>query len=738
MIQKLLLSFLAIFFLHVSYVAAQDCPIFPHPSKFVWKEGGKKITSYSTIKSAGLDDPSIQLLKSFWHSELKMEEGDFEFIKTKELGREEYKLRVDKKIRVEFSGKEGLYYALQSLKQLLFRGDQDIIIRKCIVEDRPKFAYRGMHLDVSRHFFTLDEVKKYLDYLAYYKFNTFHWHLTDDQGWRIEIKKYPKLTEIGSRRESTLVGHASNKPEVYDKVEEKGFYTQEEIKEIVKYAADRQITVIPEIEMPGHARAALAAYPEYSCDGKALPVANKWGVFDHVYCSKYQTRQFLKDILAEVIELFPSTLIHIGGDEVPKTKWKECPSCQGIMVENQLKSEEELQAFFLRDINTFLTAKGKTMIGWDEILEGKTLNSAVIMRWRGEESTKEALDRGLQIVQTPNAHLYFDHYQSKRPSEPLAIGGFSDLQEVFEYSPIPTYLEGDKRKLILGAQANVWTEYMADFEQVEYMIFPRIIALSEVLWSENKTSYQEFKNRLIAFQIPRLEAKGIAYSKALFETTYSIYPKENGIKLVFNPSVENSELVLSGGNKKKAVKNEFQVLPSPQKQELEYKLTTLKDGQEIDELSFKVSNHAFLGKKWTCWVEPSSYYQGTNDIVLSDGIEGRRPWHGAEWLGFRDSVVEFTMDLKEKTALKTIEVGFLESQPSWIYLPRDVELFYSKNGRRWKSIKASQISEKTVLKINADCRFLKLRINQMPIINGGEGKGQKPWLFMDEIVVEIG
>jgi hexosaminidase len=306
-----------------------------------------------------------------------------------------------------------------------------------------------LHLDVSRHFFSVDEVKRFIDLMALYKFNTFHWHLTDDQGWRIEIKKYPKLTEIGAFRDSTVIGHYSDRPRKYDVTQYGGYYTQDEVREVVAYAKDRFITVVPEIELPGHSRAALAAYPELSCTGMEQGVEGLWGIFDDIYCSKQETIDFMKDVLDEVVDLFPSEYIHIGGDEAPKTRWKSCPNCQKVIAENGLKDEHELQSYFIGQMDEFLTSKGKKLIGWDEILEGGLSPNAAVMSWRGLKGGIEAARQKHEVVMTPTTYCYFDYYQSGHPSEPVAIGGFLPLEKVYQFEPVPKELSEEEARFII-------------------------------------------------------------------------------------------------------------------------------------------------------------------------------------------------------------------------------------------------------------------------------------------------
>jgi hexosaminidase len=399
-------------------------------------------------------------------------------------------------IVISASNKAGIFYGIQSLNQLLFTAENGKLPELEIV-DSPRFEWRGMHLDCSRHFFSVEEVKKYLDYMAMYKMNSFHWHLTEDQGWRIEIKAFPRLTEIGAWRNGTMIGKYDNQE--YDSIRYGGFYTQEEIKEVVAYAQKRHINVVPEIEMPGHSLAALAAYPQLSCTGGPFQVAQGWGVFEDVYCAgNEEVFKFLEAVMDEVLELFPSEYIHIGGDESPKSRWEACQKCQKRIREEGLEDEHQLQSYFIQRMERYLNAKGRKIIGWDEILEGGLAPNATVMSWRGTEGGIEAAKQSHFVVMSPGSPCYFDHYQVENTkNEPLAIGGYNPLSKVYAYEPIPDALNTKEAKFILGAQGNVWTEYMKTFKQVEYMALPRMLALSEVLWSQPEDkNYQDFLNRL--------------------------------------------------------------------------------------------------------------------------------------------------------------------------------------------------------------------------------------------------
>ncbi len=408
---------------------------------------------------------------------------------------------------------DGTFRGTQTLIQLLPPAKAtSLSIPQVSIDDQPRLGYRGLMLDVGRHFFGVDYVKRFIDYIALHKMNTFHWHLTEDQGWRIEITKYPKLTEVGAYRDGTIIGHHPGTGN--DNIRYGGFYTQEEIKDVLEYAKKRHITVVPEIEMPGHAGAALASYSYLGCTGGPYEVSQTWGVHKDVYCAGNDSVfTFLEGVLDEVMELFPSEYIHIGGDECPKDAWKVCPKCQKRIKELGLKDEHELQSYFIQRIEKYVNSKGKKIIGWDEILEGGLAPNATVMSWRGEKGGIEAAKQDHDVIMTPTTYVYFDYAQQKN-EDSLVIGGYLPIEKVYGYEPVPQVLNDAQKKRILGGQANVWTEYMSNPRKVEYMIFPRVAALSEVLWSPAKSrNWDDFKKRL-PLQLKRYDLWGTNYSRA--------------------------------------------------------------------------------------------------------------------------------------------------------------------------------------------------------------------------------
>lgn len=453
----------------------------------------------------------------------------FMFIDTSVTNIEGYILSVNRKgVSIKARSAVGLFYAVQTIRQLLPADvEKDSVIKdiiltvpSCEIADEPRFVYRGMHLDVGRHLFPLEYIKRYIDMIALHKMNTFHWHLTEDQGWRIEIKKYPKLTEIGAFRSETLIGKAGIKPAVYDGKPYGGFYTQEEVREVVAYAKSKFITIIPEIEMPGHSLAALAAYPELSCTGGPFKVGTTWGVFDDVYCAgKEETFRFLEDVLTEVRDLFPGKYIHVGGDECPKTRWVKCPLCQKRIKEEGLKDAKELQSYFIKRMEKFLISKNKKLIGWDEILEGGLAPEATVMSWQGVKGGIEAAKQGHDVIMTPNKYVYLDHYQCEPEGQPLAIGGYSPLEEVYSFDPQFQELTTEENKHILGLQGNLWSEYLSSPQYMEYMAFPRAFAISEIGWTpSSKKDFEDFLARF-AVQRIRYDKIGINYFKGEYRDT---------------------------------------------------------------------------------------------------------------------------------------------------------------------------------------------------------------------------
>ncbi|WP_158826684.1 family 20 glycosylhydrolase [Mucilaginibacter lacusdianchii] len=503
--------------------------IIPAPVSVQKAAGAFTLSQETVIQADSIDSKAVEFLKIYLRDKLRLNVKViggtnpapanaiiFTSRGAETLPAEGYRLTVAaNQVTITARG-AGRFYGVQTLVQLLpTEHGATAKIACATIDDYPRFNYRGMHLDVCRHFFTVEFIKKYIDLMAAYKLNTFHWHLTDDQGWRIEIKKYPRLTQVGSQRAQTLIGNYHDRmPQQFDNTPYGGYYTQDQIREVIQYAASRYITVVPEIEMPGHAMAALAAYPELSCDvNQEYKVAETWGVFNNVFCPTEKTFAFLQDVLTEVVDLFPSKYIHIGGDEVPKVIWKSSPYCQQLIKKLKLKDEHGLQSYFIQRMEKFVNSKGRSIIGWDEILEGGLAPNATVMSWRGEAGGIAAAKQHHNVIMTPGSSgLYFDHAQGRSDLEPLSIGSFGPLQKTYSYNPASPSLTAEQHKYILGVQANMWTEYIATEAKAEYMLLPRLFALSEVAWTPlaNK-NYADFAETRLPRHLAWLDKNNINY-----------------------------------------------------------------------------------------------------------------------------------------------------------------------------------------------------------------------------------
>jgi hexosaminidase len=490
--------------------------------------------------------------------------------------------------------------------------------------------------------------------------------------------------------------------------------------------------------MPGHSRAALAAYPEYSCNNIQQPVPGLWGVYDDIYCTKEASFQFIESILEEVVNLFPGEYIHIGGDEAPKTRWKHCENCQNRIKENNLKDEEALQSYFIKRIDRFLSKKNKKLIGWDEILEGGLSPNATVMSWRGMKGGIEAAKKSHYVVMTPGSHCYFDHYQSKSKDEPLAIGGFTPLEKVYNFNPIPSELNTNESYFILGGQANLWTEYIPNMKQLEYMAYPRAIALSQSLWCHDKPSYHSFFNNLTETHFAFLDLLNVNYSRSCLKPSIDVTGVKNGISIKVNAYdstdkyktqiIENDTIIevfdLKSGQPLSIKSTEKNV-----------KMTNVKFTSTINKISsdINIMRHLGLGATINYITEPNPQYN-YNKSLLTDGLHGERPWRGHEWIGFDSSKIVFEIELAARKKVNHININFLKSNGSWIYLPTEV-IIYKKGLKRWRLCKSRKIkNEKTKFKINRRIRKLRFVIrthDEIPI--NLPGAGHKPWTFIDEI-----
>lgn len=669
---------------------------------------------------------------------------------------EGYKLEVTTNgIFIRARTAAGAFYAVQTLRQLYRpKRHQPITdgpppgvshwqIPCCKIEDAPRFGYRGLHLDVSRHFFPVSFVKKYIDLLAAHKLNTFHWHLTDDQGWRIEIKKHPKLQTVAACRKETLVGHYSDQPERYDGQQYCGYYTQEEVKEVLEYARQRFVTVIPEIEMPGHALAALSAYPELGCTGGPYEAATKWGVFEDVFCAgNEKTFEFLGDVLEEVCALFPGTYIHIGGDECPKTRWQACPKCQKRMKAEGLHDEHELQSYFIRRAEAMLAKHGKKLIGWDEILEGGLAPTATVMSWRGTEGGVAAAKAGHDAIMTPTSHVYFDYYQSDPATEPVAIGGLLPLEKVYSYEPIPAELTPEETTRILGVQGNIWTEYIKTPEYLEYMVYPRACALAEIAWSsKDKKNWPDFARRLRK-HFDRLGAMNVNYAKSYYDVSTSFSNRK--VKLeALDPSLKIR--FTTDGSEPSATSKIFDAPFSISKNTTVKAAVFEKDKQMGKVRTVEYLVHKASGKPYTMPRIPDKY-TGGEQYALTNGVTGNiKTW--GNWVGLVNRDIDPVIDFGKTTGFSRVTTHFVNSKVSWIYPPRGVEVYVSDDGINFKLVASKEIAAETMQGITVETvvldtpgakgRYLKFVAKTFGVIpENAAGAGNGAWCFVDEVIVE--
>ncbi|MEN8247553.1 MAG: family 20 glycosylhydrolase [Bacteroidota bacterium] len=716
----------------------------------------KGVAEYLINRLANASKNSFQIVGQA--GELTEDGIHFLIVDDPKLGEEGYRIEINKSIVITANEPNGIFYGTQTLLQLLppeIMGNEPIEVAlkipKVRIEDIPRFQHRGMMLDVCRHFMTADSVKRFIDLLAMHKMNSFHWHLTEDQGWRIEIKKYPKLTEIGSKRKETIVAKSFN-PYVGDGIPHEGFYTQEEIKDIVQYAKERYVNIIPEIEFPGHSSAVLSAYPHLGCTGGPYEVATVWGVHEDVQCAgNEEVYKFAEDVLTEVMELFPSKYIHIGGDECPKTRWEECKKCQTKIKEEGLKDEHELQSYFIRRLEKILNNNGRDLIGWDEILEGGLAPNATVMSWRGMKGGIEAAKQNHRVIMSPVSHCYFDHYQGDPDLEPLAIGGYTSLRKVYSFEPIPEELSAEESKLILGAQANLWTEYIPNYRHAEYMVTPRISALAEVVWSKSESrDWENFQQR-IKTQILRFEAMNVNYSKGSY-------------KISFTPGFnkDNKQLSVSLTTDRDDIKIHYTTDGSnPTESSLVYsspipinETTTIKAGSFLyGELIGKpyekeVEIHKAVGKKVNYETPYSPKYTAGGNLGLVDGMFAPVETQKERWQGFDGTDFSVVVDLGEESEIIKIVTSYLHKPNSWVYRPNKVEYFVSSDGIEYSPIFEQQssisIKNSDLQKEDFISSFEALKARYIKVFAEGvkqnpqwhPNPGGKSWIFVDEIVIE--
>ncbi|MEJ5350813.1 MAG: family 20 glycosylhydrolase [Melioribacteraceae bacterium] len=722
--------------------------LIPYPEKVKIVNGSFSLTSETVIicKDDFIKNYFIEKVKEFCGIQILSSKSKsrssskskiiFEVDKSFNIkNKEAYQLIIKpNQIKLTAGSTVGLFRGVQTIFQLIppeikiNKNSSAINLQCCIIEDKPRFTWRGLNLDCSRHFMTKDFIKRYIDILAYYKFNTLHWHITDDQGWRIEIKKYPKLTEIGAWRKEA-------DGSIYG-----GYYTQEDIKEIVEYAKSRFINIVPEIEMPGHCLASLASYPENSCTGGPFEVTNLWGVMKDVYCAgRDSTFYFLQDILDEVIDLFPSKYIHIGGDEVLKDRWKACPRCQERIRKEGLKDEHELQSYFVQRIVNYLESKNKKAIGWDEILEGGLAKGAIVQSWQGYKGAIEAAKQNHYTICSPTFYTYLNY-------DPDNL----DLQTAYSFEPIPDELTDKEKKYILGGEANLWTEY-APQETVDSKLFPRILALSEVFWSSKQNkNYENFYQRLQAVYSD-LTALGIQYGRESKIISYNINFDEvnNKFILTITPNQKNLQIRYTFDSSLPDTNSLIYKEPIVIDKSTRVTIGGFLGNHFINKkIEFSFALHKALKGNVNYLNEYDSRYRANGNQTLIDGIRGTNDFHDGLWQGFEGKDFEVIIDLRDEKEINRVIPRFFLNVNSWIFLPNKVEISLSKDGINFnnKKVILNDIPQKTseiltkdfIAEFNKEkARYIKVfaeNIKKCP--DWHPGAGDKTWLFIDEIIVE--
>lgn len=673
------------------------------------------------------------------------------------IGDEGYQLSVSPSaITIKANTKAGIVYGMQSLFQTLpqIRTNAALQVPGMEITDYPRFKWRGMHLDVSRHFFSPDMVKEYINLLASYKMNRFHWHLVDDQGWRIEIKKYPKLTEVGAWRVDQTDKVWSERPQAKpgEAATYGGYYTQEQIKDIVKYAAERNVTIVPEIEMPGHVASAIAAYPYLSCEQKPqLPLTGgNYTNISSTYCpGNEQVYTFLENVLDEVIALFPSEYIHIGGDEVDKTSWENCDSCQALMKAKGLKNVDELQSYFIKRIEKYIVSKGRNMIGWDEILEGGLAPEATVMSWRGESGGIAAAKMNHNVIMTPGNPVYFDQYQAGPEGELLAIGGFNTLKRVYDYEPVPEELTPAEARYVLGAQANVWTEYITTVAYLEYMVLPRMLALAEVVWTpKEKKNWIDFNQRL-PYHFKAFGQKGLNYSLGNFTVDIKPVSQNGNLSVALSTEAVNGDIYYTLDGAAPTTQSIKYESPVRIDSTVTLKAVTVVNGKVMGvkpaEQSFVM--HKAIGRNVVYTYPVSKYYLADGPNTLTDGVRGTTAV-GKYWHGINGKDLIATIDLGEEKSIHNITLGCLQNYRDWIFMPQSVKFEVSADGEYFKELetvsnpvpvdeKNAVIHDFTAAFPEQKAKFIRVTAKNLGTNpQGHPGEGQPAWLFADEIIVK--
>lgn len=750
--------------------------LIPFPARFTGLPGRFTLAATTRILTVG-KDPAQLAAAQLLADQLKLTSGlpiavasstpalakgkhvIFEKHTAGRCGPEGYTLRVTPEgVRLGAETPKGYFYGVQTLMQLLPAAvyghnraqAANWSMPACDLLDRPRYAYRGLMLDVCRHFMPVSFVKKCIDLLAMHKMNTFHWHLTDDQGWRIEIKKYPKLTQVGSVRKETLIGqYGEYYPQQFDGQPHGGFYTQEQIKDVVRYAAARHVTIIPEIELPGHALAALAAYPELGCEpGKNYQVGMRWGIIRDVFCPSEKTFGFLQDVLTETMALFPGKYIHIGGDECPKDAWKKSAFCQELMQKQKLKDENELQSYVIRRIEKFVNSKGRAIIGWDEILEGGLAPNATVMSWRGTQGGIDAARQKHTVVMTPGAFCYIDKYQADPITEPLAIGGFLPIEKVYSYEPTPAELTPDEQTYILGVQANLWTEYVQTPAQVEYMVFPRAVALAEIGWMPaGPRNFEDFAARLKQ-HFARFDQLGLNYAKRLLDVRAETqFTSENQLQVRLSKLDSDGKIFFTTNGRDATAASAEYIAPITLAKTTTIRAVTVPAGDKPFAETFYI--HRAKGKPYT-YATTATQAVDPDRKRLTDGQVAASPRDDRPWVqvsGGND--ITLTIDLGEVKPVTKVTASFMKKVMYGVLPPKSVEVALSRDGASFAEAIAQPVNEPLeghwrVVPVVADfktarARYVRVTIKNYGIVpaeNQNERGGKPASLAVDEIIVE--
>ncbi|MBF4493156.1 family 20 glycosylhydrolase [Flavobacterium sp. MR2016-29] len=771
---RILKPFLIVFFLTVlnsgysqKIYTEKDIQIIPKPNQLLIQPGAFEF-SKSTKFVATTDfqkEISTALINKFekaagWRPEISATSPQSNFIQFKvdqTLNKEAYKLEVSaQSITITAKGNAGFIYGLESVRQLLPNAieSKNVIttqkweIPNVVITDEPRFQWRGLMLDLSRHFFDKNYVIETIDRLAMLKMNVLHLHLVDDQGWRIEIKKYPKLTEVGAWRvdQENAAWNARLTTNPDEKGTYGGFLTQEELKEIVKYAATKNIEIIPEIEMPAHVSSAIASYPELACFNQRIgvPSGGLWPITD-IYCAgKETTFEFLQNVIDEVIAIFPSKYIHIGGDEATKTNWDKCPLCQKRMKDNGLKNAHELQSYFVKRMEKYINSKGKKIIGWDEILEGGLAPAATVMSWRGTKGGTDAAEQGHDVIMTPESHCYFNFYQGPQNEEPIAFDGYTPLSKVYEFDPVVETMTPEQTKHVLGGQANLWAEYLPNTKESEYMIFPRLAALSEVLWSsKEKRNWNDFTSRLPSLLV-RYDYLGINYAKSAYLVTAASTADmaQKQINITLKNEFPNPDIRYVLGDKTLAGNAVKYTTPIQVKETTIVKASLFQNEKLVGKIfTDTIIFHKGVAHKVKYLTPYNNNYKGDGPYTMNNSIRGSKNFHDGQWQAWLVNDMELVVDLEKQESVEQVIIGTLESQGSGVNFPTQIKVLISNDDITYKEV--GKISRQYAVNVNSELKDFKINFGKqnarfIKVIATNlkkSPKGESSWLFVDEILV---